>query len=74
MSARTDALVSQQETGKIAASISLRYVRLASRRELKSQRAHLDWFLISGESVASAGIRKKPVPWNIPPAGWFSNN
>jgi len=29
MSARTDALVSQQETGKITASINLRYVRLA---------------------------------------------
>ena len=47
MSARTNALVSQQEAGKIAASIGLRYVRLPSRRELLIQRARGDSFLFS---------------------------
>jgi hypothetical protein len=45
MSARTDALVSQQETGKITAFINPHYVRLPSRRELSTQRVNRDWFL-----------------------------
>jgi len=46
MSARTHALVSQQETGKITESIVLRYVRLPNRRELLIQRARSRLFLI----------------------------
>ena len=46
MSARTHALVSQQETGKITESIVLRYVRLPNRRELLIQRVRSRLFLI----------------------------
>jgi len=46
MSARTHALVSQQETGKITAFIVLRYVRLPNRRELLIQRVCSRLFLI----------------------------
>ena len=46
MSARTYALVSQHETGKISASIVLRYVRLPSRRQLLDQRVRGCLFLL----------------------------
>jgi hypothetical protein len=45
MSARTDALVSPQETGKSTAYIVLHYVRLPTRRELLIQRVRSYLFL-----------------------------
>ena len=44
----TDALLSEQEAGKITASIFLRYVRLPNRRELLIQRVRSRLFLFSG--------------------------
>jgi len=75
MSARTHALVSQQETGKITAFIVLRYVRLPNRRELFDS-TRTQPFVPNSPDVVQLGrsMTKVSATWNIHEAGPFTES